>query len=107
MMHIGAIQRALERGETEYSLGDRIAYYVVDKYRNVADFIESDKSKPSDLASGNTEIVEYVIEHNIQIDKNYYIDKQLLPPLSRIFDILQYDVNKGKFMVKQFTLEDF
>jgi DNA polymerase I len=107
MMHIGAIQRALERGETEYSLGDRIAYYVVDKYRNVADFIESDKSKPSDLASGNTEIVEYVIEHNIQIDKNYYINKQLLPPLSRIFDILQYDVNKGKFMVKQFTLEDF
>jgi DNA polymerase I len=54
----------------------------------------------------------YIIKHGIQIDTEYYINKQLLPPLLRIFSTLNSATPTGatEFVVKdkkQKTLEDW
>ena len=92
-MHIGAIQRALNRKETTFQLGDRILFYVVDK-----------KTKKT---CDCTEVAEYVIEKGLKISKEYYLNKQLIPPLNRIFKVLKYNYNTSLYISKQKTLFEY
>lgn len=87
--HIGALNRHISRGGQDISLGDRIAYYVT-----------AGKGPMTSL----TETIDYVIENNVPINKQYYIKKQLLPPLDRIFEVLKFNLQLGKFNAKQMTL---
>ncbi len=66
-------------------VGDRVGYVII---------------KGNQLVSKRTEDPDYVIAHNLQIDSNYYIENQLLPPIERIFSAMGISkselVGKGK-----------
>jgi hypothetical protein len=51
-------------------IGDRISYVII---------------KGRDILSKRTEDPEYVKERGLQVDSQYYIENQLLPPIERIF----------------------
>jgi DNA polymerase elongation subunit (family B) len=68
-------------------------FYVVDKHVK--------------QSTAKTEVVDYVIEQNLPIDKDYYINKQLAPPLERIFKVLNFNIATGRFNGKQVTFEGF
>lgn len=92
MPHIEAIKRAINRGEATPSIGDRIAYYV----------IEGRSKKISDL----TELETYAHERGLNINKKYYLEKQLIPPINRIFEAINYNWVKEESISKQKTLFD-
>ena len=92
MPHIEAIKRAINRGESAPSIGDRIAYYV----------IEGRSKKISDL----TELETYAHERGLNINKKYYLEKQLIPPINRIFEAINYNWIKEESISKQKTLFD-
>jgi len=60
-------------------IGDRIGYVIV---------------KGTQLLSKRTEDPVYVIEHGLQVDSQYYIENQLLPPLERLFSALGIEKNQ-------------
>ena len=92
MPHIEAIKRAINRGEAAPSIGDRIAYYV----------IEGRSKKISDL----TELETYAHDKGLNINKKYYLEKQLIPPINRIFEAINYNWIKEESISKQKTLFD-
>jgi DNA polymerase I len=92
-MHMEALKRAKKRGESDYLLGDRISFYVVAGRK---------KAKISAL----TEVVEYVLENNKPINKEYYIGKQLKPPINRIFNVLKFDIVRQRYETSQMLLCD-
>lgn len=92
MPHIEAIKRAINRGEPAPSIGDRIAYYV----------IEGRSKKISDL----TELESYAHDKGLGINKKYYLEKQLIPPINRIFEAINYNWIKEESNSKQKTLFD-
>lgn len=92
MPHINAIKRAVDRGEPLPPVGERVAYYVVEgRSKNISD---------------KTELADYVMENNLPICKSYYVDKQLYPPIKRIFDAMDFNLLKMKTNSKQKTLFD-
>jgi len=60
------------------TVGDRVGFVIV---------------KGLGLVSKRAEDPGYVKEHHLEIDSNYYINSQLLPPLERVFEAL--DVSKS------------
>jgi DNA polymerase I len=64
-------------------IGDRIGYVIV---------------KGTQLLSKRAEDPLYVIEKGLEIDPQYYIENQLLPPLERIFTAL--DISKSELLGK-------
>ena len=92
MPHIEAIKRAINRGEPAPSIGDRIAYYVT----------EGRSKKISDL----TELESYAHDKGLGINKKYYLEKQLIPPINRIFEAIHYNWIKEESISKQKTLFD-
>ena len=90
MPHVNAIKRSIQRGEESPNIGDRIPFYIID----------GKSKKISDLS----ELEDYVISNNINISKKYYINKQLNPPIKRIFDVLNFNIEKMKFNSRQTTL---
>jgi DNA polymerase I len=72
--HAELVKKIRRRSPTEApGIGDRIGYVIV---------------KGTQLVSKRAEDPLYVIEKNLEIDPQYYIENQLLPPLERIFDAL-------------------
>jgi len=92
MPHIEAIKRSMKRGEPAPTTGDRIAYYVV----------EGRSKKISDL----TELEAYTHDNGLNINKKYYLEKQLIPPISRIFEAINYNWTREENGSKQKTLFD-
>lgn len=89
--HVEVAKRAIQRGDTTIKIGDRIDYVFVrrDGRKRACEFAEK---------------YEYVVEHNIPMDTEYYFRKQLEKPITKIlkicygdktcqnvFDIEQYD----------------
>lgn len=62
-------------------LGDRVPYVLVNKGKNVPAFEKAEDPR-------------FVLENNIPIDAQYYLENQLLNPLIRIFNPLTN--NKAK-----------
>jgi DNA polymerase I len=50
---------------------------------------------------------DYVREHNVPIDVDYYIKKQILPPVERILEVLGVKISSLDFDSKQKGLFDF
>ena len=72
--HIELVKKMQARNPTDApGVGDRVGYVIV---------------KGTGLLSKRTEDPTYVKEKGIEVDSNYYIDNQLLPPLERIFSVL-------------------
>jgi DNA polymerase I len=69
--HIELVKKMQARSPGEApGIGDRISYVIV---------------KGRDMLSKRTEDPEYVRDHGLQVDSQYYIENQLLPPIERIF----------------------
>jgi len=74
MPHIELAKKLTRRNPAEApKVGDRIGYVIV---------------KGNEMLSKRAEDPKYVKKHDIQIDSNYYINNQLLPPIERIFEAL-------------------
>jgi len=67
--HITVVEKIRERGGIVPAIGDRVPFAII---AGKGLFVDS------------AEDPEYVKEHNIALDVNYYIKKQILPPVERI-----------------------
>lgn len=90
--HITVYEKIKERKGQLPAVGERIPYYITE---NGKSFVEK------------AEDTTYVLENNINIDINYYINKQMIPPLLRLletFNVTEAMLNVDK---KQKGLFDF
>lgn len=72
--HIALVERMRERDPASApSIGDRIAYVIV-------------KAAKGAKAFERSEDPIYVLDHNIPIDVQYYLEHHLSPPLLRVFE---------------------
>jgi len=67
--HITVVEKIRSRGGVVPAVGDRVPFVII---AGKGLFVDS------------AEDPEYVIEHNISLDVDYYINKQILPPVERI-----------------------
>jgi DNA polymerase I len=70
--HIQLVEKMKKRGGRCPGIGDRVPFVIV-------------RAGKKDLFVDRAEDPEYALQNNRQIDTDYYIEKQLLPPLLRIF----------------------
>ncbi|NOZ81758.1 MAG: DNA polymerase elongation subunit [Candidatus Micrarchaeota archaeon] len=73
-------------------VGDRIGYVII---------------KGNELISKRAEDPAYVVENNLEIDTEYYVENQLLPPLERIFEVCGIKKNEILEGVRQKNLFSF
>ncbi|HDD46562.1 MAG TPA: hypothetical protein ENG42_03730 [Candidatus Aenigmarchaeota archaeon] len=78
--HAEVVKKIKKRNPAEApGIGDRIAYVI---------------TKGTQMLSKRAEPPEYVVEHGLELDSQYYIENQLLPPLERIFSALNISKNE-------------
>ncbi len=72
--HVALAERMRQRDPgSAPSIGDRVAYVII-------------KAAKGALAFEKSEDPIYVLEHNVPIDTQYYLDHQLSGPLERVFE---------------------
>lgn len=82
-IHVEMIKRIIERDPSfNYSIGDRIPYVMIKK-----DFKETKKCEMSEHPL-------YVIENNLRIDYQFYLNNQLKGPIERVFQYVVKDMNE-------------
>ncbi len=77
--HIQLIERIKMRGGQVPGLGDRIPFVIISGKRLFVERAEDPK---------------FVLEKNLPLDIDYYVEKQILPPVLRIFE--SFGISKGK-----------
>jgi DNA polymerase I len=75
--HIQLVEKIRERGGTVPGVGDRVPFVIVQGKRG---------KKNKELFVNRAEDPAYVLEKNIPLDADYYLEKQILPPVLRIFE---------------------
>ncbi len=70
--HVELVKKVSARG-IDVGVGDRVGYVII---------------KGMDILSRRSEDPNYVVEKGLELDSNYYIENQLLPPMERIFTAL-------------------
>lgn len=90
--HLTVVEKIEERTGAPPAVGERIPFVIV---------------AGKDLFVNRAEDPEYVREHNIPIDVDYYIKKQVLPPVERILDAFGVDISNLDYDSKQKGLFDF
>jgi len=86
--HSELMKKLAARGINKYSLGDRIPFVIVRSQRK--------KGPRKESMTVRAEDPEYAVENNIPLDTEYYLHKQLLPPLTRIFS--SFNINEQDLM---------
>jgi DNA polymerase delta subunit 1 len=85
--HVELAERLRKRDEsTAPVLGDRVAYVIVNKGKKAAAYEKSEDPV-------------YVLENNLPIDTEYYIEQQLSKPVHRIFESIMdnvYELFRGE-----------
>ncbi|MCD6402720.1 MAG: hypothetical protein J7K98_00115 [Candidatus Aenigmarchaeota archaeon] len=72
--HIELVKKMLKRDPASApGVGDRVGFVII---------------KGTQMVSKRAEDPEYAKKHGLQIDSNYYLDNQVLPPLERVFEAL-------------------
>ncbi|WUR02821.1 DNA polymerase delta catalytic subunit (DPOD) [Vairimorpha necatrix] len=80
--HVELAEKMKKRGdESAGALGNRVGYIMVEKGKKVAGY---DKAEDP----------VYVLENNLPIDTEYYIDQQLAKPLHRLFEPIVDNVSE-------------
>lgn len=87
--HIKLLDRMKARGEQTPGLGDRMSYFIV---------------VGREPLSERAETLEFIKQSGKRIDTSYYINKQLIKPLLRIFEALDIDMRTGKKVRKEVDL---
>ncbi len=75
--HIQLVEKMRERGGQVPSVGDRVPFVIIkgkSSRKNKALFVD------------RAEDPDYVLENNMPLDTEYYVEKQILPPVLRIFE---------------------
>jgi len=75
--HIQLVEKIRERGGTVPGVGDRVPFVIVQGKRG---------KKNKELFVDRAEDPIYVLEKNLPLDTEYYVEKQILPPVLRIFE---------------------
>ena len=76
MPHIELIKRMkLRNNDVKFAVGDRIPFVILCGKINSKNF-------------ENSEDPEYAFNNNLPLDLEYYLDKQVRPPLERIFEVI-------------------
>ncbi len=75
--HIQLVEKIRERGGTVPGVGDRVPFVIVQGKRG---------KKNKELFVNRAEDPSYVLEKNLPLDTEYYVEKQILPPVLRIFE---------------------
>ncbi len=75
--HVALAYKIIERnkGENNFNIGDRIPYVITALTKNAKQYEKSEDPL-------------YTFNHKIPLDLNYYLDKQIKPPLERIFKVV-------------------
>jgi len=80
--HVELVKKMQARSPSDApGVGDRVGYVII---------------KGTGLLSKRTEDPTFVTEKGLEVDSKYYIENQLLPPLERIFAVLQ--VSKSELL---------
>jgi len=75
--HIQLVEKKRKRGEQVPGVGDRVPFVIV----------KGKSSRRSrELFVDRAEDPGYVLEKNLPLDTEYYVEKQILPPVLRIFE---------------------
>jgi len=90
--HLTVIEKLKTRTGMAPSIGERIPFVII-----AARGLFVDRAEDPD----------YVREHNIPLDVDYYIKKQILPPVERILGVFGVDMATLDFDSKQKGLFDF
>jgi DNA polymerase, archaea type len=90
--HLTVVEKTKERTGSVSSIGTRIPFVI---------------TAGKGLFVDRAEDPEYVREHNIPIDVDYYIKKQILPPVERILEVFGVKISSLDFDSKQKGLFDF
>jgi DNA polymerase I len=75
--HIQLVEKIKERGGQVPSVGDRVPFVIIrgkSSRKNKVLFVD------------RAEDPAYVLENNMPLDTDYYVEKQILPPVLRIFE---------------------
>ena len=75
--HIQLVEKMKERGGQVPGVGDRVPFVIV-RGKN--------RRKNKELFVDRAEDPQYVLEKNLPLDTEYYVEKQILPPVLRIFE---------------------
>lgn len=81
--HVQLVEKIKKRGGPVPGVGERVPFVIIRGKRG---------SKSKELFVDRAEDPAYVLEKNLPLDTDYYIDKQILPPVLRIFEC--FDVTK-------------
>ena len=86
--HIQLVEKIKKRGGQVPGVGDRVPFVIVkgkSSRKNKALFVD------------RAEDPSYVLEKNIPLDTEYYVEKQILPPVLRIFE--SFGVTKDRLCI--------
>jgi DNA polymerase I len=75
--HVQLVEKIKKRGGQVPGVGDRVPFVIIQGKRG---------SKSKELFVNRAEDPAYVLERNLPLDIDYYINKQILPPVMRIFE---------------------
>jgi DNA polymerase I len=75
--HIQLVEKIRKRGGHVPVIGDRVPFVIIRDNKG---------RRNKDLFVNRAEDPQYALEKNIPLDTEYYIEKQVLPPLIRIFE---------------------
>ncbi|MDQ1262988.1 MAG: polymerase, archaea type [Euryarchaeota archaeon] len=75
--HIQLVEKIRERGGTVPGVGDRVPFVIIQGKRG---------KKNKELFVNRAEDPAYALEKNMPLDIEYYVEKQILPPVMRIFE---------------------
>ena len=90
--HITVVEKIRKRGGAVPSIGDRVPFVII---------------AGNGLFVDHAEDPEYVREHNLSLNVNYYINKQILPPVERILREFGVEYGTLDYDSKQKGLQDF
>ena len=75
--HIQLVEKIRKRGGPVPGIGDRVPFVIIRDNRG---------RRNRDLFVDRAEDPQYALQKNIPLDTEYYIEKQILPPVIRIFE---------------------